>query len=213
VRDAGDELADGREALAVHELIAQLQLVGDVTLDADEVRDAAIAVAEGHDRARHRECRPVLAAVDQGAAPDALRAHLGADVIHHPIEAALEQTRQRHAGQLLARVAERLDAGIVAVLEHAVRSGDQDQVGGLLGRGGEQAHLRIGALQLAALHRQPQRQQPEARHHRQRRQQEADGVAGIAHRLRAEQAEADGRNQQHRHRRDQHGGPAAPRRN
>ena len=39
VRDAGDQLADRRQPLAVHELIAQLQLVGDVALDADEVRD------------------------------------------------------------------------------------------------------------------------------------------------------------------------------
>ena len=41
VRHAGDELANRREPLAVHELVAQRQILGHVAFDADEVRDAA----------------------------------------------------------------------------------------------------------------------------------------------------------------------------
>ena len=60
VRDAGHELADRRQPLAVHQLIAQPQLLGDIALDADEVCDRPDVVAERDDRARRREgrCRP-----------------------------------------------------------------------------------------------------------------------------------------------------------
>ncbi len=41
MRHAGDELADGRQPLAVDELIAQREILGHVALDADEMRNAA----------------------------------------------------------------------------------------------------------------------------------------------------------------------------
>ena len=116
-----------------------------------------------------------------------------ADVIHHPLEAALEQVRKHLRRQLVARVAQRVDAGVIGVLERAVRARDQDQIGGLLGGGGEQPQARVGALELAALHRQPQRQDAEPGDHRQDGEQQPDGVAGIAERLHAQQPEADQR--------------------
>ena len=78
---AGDKLADRRQTLAVDELIAQPELLGDVAFDANEVCHRPRFVAERHDRARHRQAAAVTALVAQVAAPDALLAHLAADVI------------------------------------------------------------------------------------------------------------------------------------
>ena len=46
VRDARDQLADRGEPLAVHELVAEPQILGDVALDADEVGHAAGGVPQ-----------------------------------------------------------------------------------------------------------------------------------------------------------------------
>ena len=129
-------------------------------------------------------------------------------MIDHALEAALEQRRQHHLRQLFARVAERVDAGVVGVLHRAVGARDQNQVAGLLGRGGEQAHARVGALQRVALHRQPQREHAEAGDHRQRGQQQAHRVSGVANRLQAQQAETDQRDQEHRRRGERRRPPA-----
>ena len=90
------------------------------------------------------------------------------------------------------------------MLERAVASRNQDQVAGLLGRRGQQLHARVGALKLAALDRQAQRQQAHAADDRHRRQQHAERIAGIAERLNLQQSVPDQRNGQHRHDREQY---------
>src|SRR4030095_14976026 len=61
VRNTSDQLADSRQPLAVHELIAQLEVIRDVAFDADEMREASRAIAKRRDGARRRERRPVFA--------------------------------------------------------------------------------------------------------------------------------------------------------
>jgi len=86
VSDAGDELANGRQPLAVHQLIAQREVLGHVALDANEVRDAAGGIAQSRDRARRRKRRSVLPFAAQRPAPhalgDDLRRDVAADVVH-----------------------------------------------------------------------------------------------------------------------------------
>src|SRR5258708_18195718 len=105
VRHAGHQLADGRQALAVDELIAELQLVGDVALDADEMRHAPAPVPERDNGARRRERAAVLPPVYQRTSPDPRLADLGPDVIHRALEATLEQGPQAHRAELVAGVA------------------------------------------------------------------------------------------------------------
>ena len=97
VRDAGNQLADRREPLAVHELVAQREVFGHVALDADEMRDAAGLVADRGDRARRRKRRPVLAPALERAAPDALRHHLGGNVALQVVHPGLDEIDEASA--------------------------------------------------------------------------------------------------------------------
>ena len=115
----GDELADRRQPLAVHQLIAQLQLLGDVALDADEVRHAPLtALRSATTVLEAGNVVPSLRRRDQRAAPDALLAgpRLPICARRSDFEAA-SAARERHAVQLVAAVAEGVEARVVGVLE------------------------------------------------------------------------------------------------
>ena len=96
-----------------------------------------------------------------------LLSHRGHVIAPIALESTLQQVGERERRELLARVAERTHERVVRMLEGAVGAGDENEIPGLLGRGGQQPHARAGALQLATLCGQPQRQQPQAcdRHH------------------------------------------------
>ena len=205
VSHAGDELANRRQTFAVDQLIAQPELLGDVAFDANEVCHRPRFIAERHDRARHRQAAAVTPLVAQVAAPDALLAHLAADVVPQLLRTPMvEQRGEVHPHQLGTGIAERAQTRVIGVLERAVASRDQDQVAGLLGRRGQQLHTRVGALKLAALDGEPQRQQAHAADDRHRRQQHAERIARIAERLNLEQSVSDQRHGQHRHDREQY---------
>ncbi len=115
----------------------------------------------------------------------------------------IQQRRQVHTRQIGARIAEGAQTGVVCVLEGPVSARDQDQIARLLRRGREEPHACVGALQLATLDRQPQREQSHAADDRHRRQQHAERVPRIAERLHPKQSVADERNGEQRHDRQQ----------
>ena len=204
VRDAGNQLADRREPLAVHELVAQRQVFGHVALDADEMREAAALVPNRGDRARGRERRPVLSPALEGAAPDALRPHLGGNVALQVIHPGLDEIDELPRRELVARIAERTQKRRVRVLERPVRPRDQDQVTSVLRSGGQQLQPRVGALQLGPLRREPQRHDPQPDDGRQAGQKQPDRVDRIPTGLEIEDGVADERNEERGHHQQAH---------
>ena len=101
VRHSGHELANGGQAFAVHELIAEAQLFGRVTLDTDIVRDRSGRLAEADNSARRRKRGPVVAAPDQRAAPDPTLLDGRSDLAIDAFEFMFHQIGQAEVRKLL----------------------------------------------------------------------------------------------------------------
>ena len=147
VGDAGDQLADGRQPLAVHQLIAKLQLLGDVALDADEVRDraalrscsATTVLDAGKVEPSRRRRRSVPRQMP--CCPE-LAAGISSPSAANPRSSGCGK---RSSDSSRAREADRAEERVVGVLERAVGAGDQDQIAGLLGGGGRAGAARESA--------------------------------------------------------------------
>ncbi len=200
MRHARDELADGRHALALHELIAQPDLVGDVTLDADEMGDRSRRVPDSRDAAGRGKRGAVPAATRHGSAPDSPLPHLRGNVSGQLDGVRSDQLVESQRRQFVARVAQRAEKGLVGLLEPAVGARDENQVARLLRRRRQQLQPRVGALQLLPLRREPQRHQAEAGHGREARQQLPERIDRRAHLLDVEHAVANQWDQEGGHR-------------
>ena len=174
VGDPRDELADGREPLAVNQLLAHLCLVRDVPLHADKMRHLPSVVGERDDRGRREEGRAVVAHAHERASPHAAAADAFADRIELRARLVGEKLGHAHAHESGRQVPKRPAERAVRVLDPAVRARDADEIVRVLRRRGEQPSLAVGLLRLAALDGEPRHQQWQHGKHRDRGEQIAE---------------------------------------
>ncbi len=133
-------VADLRQALRLRETpLARTQALfgalalGDVVLDRDEVRDAALAVTDRLDVHRHPVRRPVLAVIKQFRVLDAFAAgeRIG-DPLHRRAvgRGPVQEVRRRAAADLVDRPAGQPRIRAVGPFDLALRVGDHDQHAG-----------------------------------------------------------------------------------
>ena len=203
MRDAGHQLADGRQPLAVDQLLPQAALLRDVTLDRDEMRGFAARVSQRDHGGRDREARSVGAGARHRPAPGASAPHRLLDVLRRN-RVVGHQLPRPPGHELFTRAVHGAAERIVGVAAAAVRRHDQDQILRLLDHLRQQPHRRAGLLELGALRGDAREEQRQHRDDRDRRGEIAEAGDRFVGR---DAAEAVVEERQQRDRREDHPRP------
>ena len=126
VRDAGHELAHRRQPLAVHQLIAKPQLLGDVALDRDEVGDLAAPRSatprrcwtQVNDEPSRRRRRSVPRQTPRSRSSGGISSTSAANAV-------IERLRKPEQRELAAVESDRSQERVVGMLDRAVGTGNR----------------------------------------------------------------------------------------